>query len=344
MRPGYVIRLGSWRLLSRGRRGSATLDCRAAMPDARDLNHDINAALEAAEQAAGADDYEASERLLREAVALQEVALGHVHPDLANTLNNLGVVYERTGNLRGAEQCYRRAYGIATRALVPGHPFIRTAEDNLRQFCATCGIPFSPGPAPGEPVRAGEKSSPVLASAVANPPTPEPARRRAPAAASSGPATGSAALPSAPEDRGRAPGLPAIASSSGALLVAGIAGLVALLMWTFGGRSADVPDTGPDTRPVTTPATTPDPTRGSGDARASAPPAPAPPQRAPNAPLPTHAGDRASRGGTNPAAPRGARAPSASRTSRHAASIGRRNRRDGGACVALPRPTDARQP
>jgi hypothetical protein len=103
----------------------------------------IGAVLESAEQAAAAGDHPTAERWLREAVALQEGELGHLHPDLANTLNNLGVICERVGKLDDAEQCYRRAYGIAKRVLVPDHVFVMTAEQNLRQFCAARGVPFA---------------------------------------------------------------------------------------------------------------------------------------------------------------------------------------------------------
>ena len=71
------------------------------MPDTRDPQ----AVIAAAEQAALAGDYAAAERLLREAAALQEASLGPLHPELANTLNNLGVVYEVTEKPDEAERC-----------------------------------------------------------------------------------------------------------------------------------------------------------------------------------------------------------------------------------------------
>ena len=52
--------------------------------------------IESAEQAAAAGNYASAEHFLREAAALQEQTLGRHHPDLANTLNNLGVVCEMT--------------------------------------------------------------------------------------------------------------------------------------------------------------------------------------------------------------------------------------------------------
>jgi len=103
---------------------------------------DPRSIIEAAEQAAAADDYIAAEELLREAVAAQEASLGPLHPDLANTLNNLGVVCERNDHPRDAEHCFRRAVGIATTVLEPNHPFVVTSRQNLRDFCVARGRPI----------------------------------------------------------------------------------------------------------------------------------------------------------------------------------------------------------
>jgi len=108
------------------------------MPEARELR----SVIEAADQAASAGDFVAAELALREAAALQEAQLGPFHADLANTLNNLGVVYERADSPAEAELCYRRAYAIATQALEPGHPFVATSRKNLEDFCKARGRPF----------------------------------------------------------------------------------------------------------------------------------------------------------------------------------------------------------
>jgi hypothetical protein len=78
---------------------------------------------------------------LREAVALQEQTLGPHHPDLANTLNNLGVVCEiRTiRSMRSTISAAR--YAIATATLAPDHPFVATSRKNLHDFCAARGRP-----------------------------------------------------------------------------------------------------------------------------------------------------------------------------------------------------------
>ena len=103
--------------------------------------------LDAADQAAAAGDIAAAEERLRRAVQLQETELGPQHPDLANTLNNLGVVCEKTGRLEEAEGCYRRAYEIAAAAFEPDHPFVITSRKNLAEFCEAHGRAFEPLPA-----------------------------------------------------------------------------------------------------------------------------------------------------------------------------------------------------
>jgi hypothetical protein len=114
------------------------------MPEPREARTII----ENAEQAAAAGDYASAEDLLREAAALQEQTLGPHHPDLANTLNNLGVVCEMTDNPIDAEHYFRRAYAIAIATLAPDHPFVATSRKNLHDFCAARGRPAELPPSP----------------------------------------------------------------------------------------------------------------------------------------------------------------------------------------------------
>jgi hypothetical protein len=105
--------------------------------------------VDAAEQAAAAGDYASAERLLREAVLLQETSLGPLHPDVANTLNNLGVVCERLEKPVEAEEYFRRACAIAAAVFEPDHPFVITSRKNLEDFCAARGRTVDPPrPAP----------------------------------------------------------------------------------------------------------------------------------------------------------------------------------------------------
>jgi Protein of unknown function (DUF2914)/Tetratricopeptide repeat len=104
--------------------------------------HELRSVIEAAEQAASSGDYVTAELNLRQAAALQETQFGPFHPDLANTLNNLAVVYERADSPAEAELCYRRAYSIATTAHAPDHPLVVTSRKNLEDFCKARGKPF----------------------------------------------------------------------------------------------------------------------------------------------------------------------------------------------------------
>src|SRR5688572_6157644 len=116
------------------------------MPEPREARSIV----EEAEQAAAAGNYASAEDLLRQAAALQEQTLGAQHPDLANTLNNLGVVCEMTDNPIDAEHYFRRAHAIAIAALSPDHPFVATSRKNLHDFCAARGRPQELPPSPPE--------------------------------------------------------------------------------------------------------------------------------------------------------------------------------------------------
>src|SRR5262245_6554895 len=120
-------------------------------PCVTDMTHTIEpgSVLAAAEEAAETGDLETAERLLREALALQEAKLGLKHSDLAETLNNLAVVCERQEKYADAEQNYRRAHAIAIASLKPGDPAVATSLKNLVEFCVSRGIPIWMPPAAG---------------------------------------------------------------------------------------------------------------------------------------------------------------------------------------------------
>ena len=130
----------------------------------------VHSILEAAEQAAAAGDVAAAGEPLRRALQLQETDLGPHHPDLANTLNNLGVVCEKTGRLDEAEGCYRRAYEIASAAFEADHPFVITSRKNLAEFGEAHGRAI-------EPLPATAASAPAARPEVIPPPPIEPPRR-----------------------------------------------------------------------------------------------------------------------------------------------------------------------
>ena len=148
---------------------------------------EVRPILDAAEQAASVQDFASAEHFLRQAATLQEAQLGATHPDLANTLNNLGIVCERTGNTSEAESCYRRAYAIARSTLAAEDPLVLTSGQNLREFCAATGRPFElvatppKPPAPAPPAPAALAPPAPVALAPPAPVDPAPAAPVAPA-------------------------------------------------------------------------------------------------------------------------------------------------------------------
>ena len=116
-----------------------------------DRTLELRAILDSAERAAAAQDFASAAEFLRRAATLQETEYGSQHPDLANTFNNLGIVYEGLGQPADAEASYRKAYAIATATLPASDPLVVTSRENLRDFCAASGRPFNLEP--GAPSR-----------------------------------------------------------------------------------------------------------------------------------------------------------------------------------------------
>jgi hypothetical protein len=140
---------------------------------------DAGRMLEVAEQAALADDLAQADQLLRDAARIQEAELGPLHPDLANTINNLAIVAEKTGRLGDAETFYRRAVAIASASLPVDHPMIAASRKNLEDFSRAHGLPID---TPATPPLSGSSWP------VSRPPTPAasepvpPTARRIPSA------------------------------------------------------------------------------------------------------------------------------------------------------------------
>src|SRR5262245_55904191 len=106
-----------------------------------------------AETAATAGDLASADELLRAAARIQEDELGPLNPDLANTLNNLAIVAERTGRLGDAEMFYRRAVAITSASLPVDDPMRAASRQNLEDFCRARGLPIdeTAGPSPARP-------------------------------------------------------------------------------------------------------------------------------------------------------------------------------------------------
>jgi hypothetical protein len=138
--------------------------------------------LDRAERAAEAGDLASADELLRSAARSQEEELGPLHPDLANTLNNLAIVAERTGRPSEAEAFYRRAVAIASASLPSEHPMVVASRQNLEDFCRARGLSIDApaGIAPTQDtvveldVSAGE---PPAVAASTPPSVPQPAPR-----------------------------------------------------------------------------------------------------------------------------------------------------------------------
>jgi CHAT domain-containing protein/Tfp pilus assembly protein PilF len=65
------------------------------------------------------------------ALVIREQALGTSHPDVAQTLNNLGLVRAAQGRYTEAEELYRRALAIREQALGANHPAVGESLNNL---------------------------------------------------------------------------------------------------------------------------------------------------------------------------------------------------------------------
>jgi hypothetical protein len=198
----------------------------------------VQSILDAAEQAAAAGDVGAAEQLLRQAARLQEAQLGPQHPDLANTLNNLGVVCEQTGRLDEAEGFYRRAHEIAAAAFDPGHPFVITSRKNLADFCEARGRPLEPLPAAAATPAAAPKPVASPPPAVSPPPALSPSPAVSPPPADSRP-TVERAIGKHEPSAAKHPSRP-IATSS-LLLIAVIAVLVIAVIWVIVGGWSNGP-------------------------------------------------------------------------------------------------------
>jgi hypothetical protein len=249
-----------------------------------------------AERAALRGDYAEAARLLGDAARLQEATLGTDAVELANTLNNLAVAHERSGDLDAAEREYRRAHEIAAASRPADDPLVTTSAQNLREFCEANGRPLDrPAPAPvvaPVPVPAAPREVDVPTAIVPRPeipavPAPSPA-----ASTKTEPRVAPVPAPAPQPAPGTMPSRPPVKPVSTVgrrlpipLLVA-LGALVILAIWFFAGRrngdAAAPPEAAaPDSVPASPPAT-------------SAPATPAPVPAPVAAPLPAPARSAAS--------------------------------------------------
>ena len=73
------------------------------------------------------------------ALEIRRKVLGPEHPDVASSLNTLGVIYSRRGDFEKAEQLLKSALEIWEKALGPEHPNVAIALFNLANVRRTRG-------------------------------------------------------------------------------------------------------------------------------------------------------------------------------------------------------------
>jgi Protein of unknown function (DUF2914)/Tetratricopeptide repeat len=235
--------------------------------------NDARAILNEAEEAVGRNDHASAERLLRQALALQETSVGPRHPEVAKTLNNLAILCEMTGKPADAEACYRRAYEIAKAALPANDPLVVTSRQNLEEFCTAQDFVTERAAVISVPPPAPPSAPPAASSPPPRPAEPPPSP---PAARTPSPPV------SVAQQRASSPVLESGRSSS--RIIIGVLSLAALMLmivaaWWFAARPSPEPAAAVS---QSEPALSPDPP-------ASAPPAPSDPvpEPEPVAPSPT---------------------------------------------------------
>ena len=238
--------------------------------------------LEMAERAAIDRDFSSADELLRDAARIQEAEMGPLHPDLANTLNSLAIVAERTGRFADAESFYRRSATIAAESLPANHPIVAESRKNLEDFCRERGVPLAPAaamtPAGQAPSAGVDSFIPEVAPGTKESAAPKRnahtgvSKQSDPpsSAGKSSPATGTVAAP--------APGSFPPASRRSWRKVAWMPiGAIVLLAVVVLMRQQPSPSQSGSTTPVISPATEPEPTPPPPSAATPAPPAEQPP-------------------------------------------------------------------
>ena len=78
----------------------------------------------------GQGRYAEAESLYKQSLVIFEKALGPEHPDVAQSLNNLGELYRAQGKYSKAEPLYKRSLAIWEKALGPEHPNMAQGLEN----------------------------------------------------------------------------------------------------------------------------------------------------------------------------------------------------------------------
>ena len=87
-----------------------------------------------AEELYNQGQYAAAIPLAERALAIREKLLGQEHPDVAESLNNLAVLYREQGNYAQAEPLFQRALAIREKAFGQEHPDFAESLNNLGEL------------------------------------------------------------------------------------------------------------------------------------------------------------------------------------------------------------------
>ena len=206
-----------------------------------------------AERASSEGDHARAEQALRRALWLQEARLGLVHPEVANTLNNLGVVCDTLGRPNEAEFLYRRALGLARTTLPAGHPYIETSLQNLKALYRTQGRPEKLAlVADSETSRSG---LPMQAAGDGDEQVDAPVPEELSGAPTPAPASSAGSEPASPPE-GRSDTLYDQLAQHAVLMLAAVSILLFVGWWLFAGNGGEE-SSAPAEPPVVTLATEP---------------------------------------------------------------------------------------
>ena len=77
--------------------------------------------------------------LHQRALTIREETLGHEHPDVAASLNNLAKVYTDQSRHAEAEPLYKRSISILEKTVDPDHPHMALNLENYAQMLRKLG-------------------------------------------------------------------------------------------------------------------------------------------------------------------------------------------------------------
>ena len=84
-------------------------------------------------------NYSEAAQLAEEVVKVAENSFGPEHPYVAQSLNNLALLYKVQGKYTEAEPLYKRSLSIREKALGPVHPDLATVLENMEACSRNLG-------------------------------------------------------------------------------------------------------------------------------------------------------------------------------------------------------------